>query len=85
MLQLPVVIRDTNLVASALHWDLDYLEENIGDGRFTVYQSSNTKFKYFDEKKIENVRNFRKPMEATEMKFSHFVEKLKSAVPGTQR
>ncbi|GAB0192269.1 hypoxia-inducible factor 1-alpha inhibitor [Grus japonensis] len=45
----PVVLTDTNLVYPALKWDLDYLQENIGNGDFSVYSASTHKFLYYDE------------------------------------
>ena len=71
-----MVLTDSKLVGSALHWDLDYLEENLGDGDFSVYQSESHLFKYFDEKKIGN-SGFEPQMNRTEMKFSEFTKKLK--------
>ncbi|KAJ8318263.1 hypothetical protein KUTeg_003354 [Tegillarca granosa] len=70
---LPVVITDSNLVSSALHWDLDYLATNIGDGNFVVYRSKSNKFKYFDDKKLSSVHSFTKPMEHEDMKFQEFL------------
>ncbi|XP_060075232.1 hypoxia-inducible factor 1-alpha inhibitor-like [Ylistrum balloti] len=82
---LPVVLTDTNLVTSALHWDLDYLSKNIGDGEFVVHISKNKNFQYCDDKKSVNVKDFRMPTEKQDMKFSEFVEKLHSAKPGEDR
>ncbi|XP_008117604.2 hypoxia-inducible factor 1-alpha inhibitor [Anolis carolinensis] len=72
----PVVLTDTNLVYPALKWDLDYLQENIGSGDFSVYRASTHKFLYYDEKKMANVKNFKPKSSREEMKFSNFVEQL---------
>ena len=80
-----MVITDTHLVQSAMHWNLEYLADHIGDGKFTVYTSKNKNFKYFDEKKATNVKKFQKPMESVEMQFTEFVNKLKSAKSGEDR
>ncbi|KAL4239511.1 Hypoxia-inducible factor 1-alpha inhibitor [Mactra antiquata] len=75
----PVILTDTNLVASALHWDLNYLASNIGDGKFTVYKSSSHKFKYYSDKKCQTVREFIPPMQQEEMSFQDFVNLLKQS------
>ncbi|VDI77756.1 Hypothetical predicted protein, partial [Mytilus galloprovincialis] len=73
---LPVVIPDVNLVSSARHWNIDYLHDNIGDGKFMTYFSSSKKFKYYDDKKCPNVKSFKKPMEQEELTFDEFVQKI---------
>ncbi|XP_068022232.1 hypoxia-inducible factor 1-alpha inhibitor [Melanerpes formicivorus] len=73
----PVVLTDTNLVYPALKWDLDYLQENIGNGDFSVYSASTHKFLYYDEKKMANFKNFKPKSSREEMKFAEFVERLK--------
>eukprot|EP00069_Balaena_mysticetus_P013177 bmy_21980T0 len=72
----PVVLTDTNLVYPALKWDLEYLQENIGNGDFSVYSASTHKFLYYDEKKMANFQNFKPRSNREEMKFHEFVEKL---------
>lgn len=72
----PVVLTDTNLVYPALKWDIGYLQENIGNGDFSVYTSDNHKFLYYDEKKMCNFQNFVPKSRRMEMKFSEFVLKL---------
>ncbi|XP_054655274.1 hypoxia-inducible factor 1-alpha inhibitor [Dunckerocampus dactyliophorus] len=72
----PVVLTDTNLVYPALKWDIAYLQENIGNGDFSVYMAEKHKFLYYDEKKMSNVDNFVPKSRRTEMKFSEFVEKM---------
>ncbi|NXU91733.1 HIF1N inhibitor, partial [Xiphorhynchus elegans] len=73
----PVVLTDTNLVYPALKWDLDYLQENIGNGDFSVYSASTHKFLYYDEKKMTNFKNFKPKSSREEMKFAEFVDRLK--------
>lgn len=75
-LQEPVVLTDTNLVYPALKWDIGYLQENIGNGDFSVYTAENHKFLYYDEKKMANFENFVPRSQRMEMKFSEFVDKM---------
>ncbi|XP_070610000.1 hypoxia-inducible factor 1-alpha inhibitor [Erythrolamprus reginae] len=72
----PVVLTDTNLVYPALKWDLDYLQENIGSGDFSVYRATTHKFLYYDEKKMANVKNFKPKSSREEMKFKDFMAQL---------
>ena len=74
--QEPVVLTDTNLVYPALKWDIAYLQENIGNGDFSVYTAENHKFLYYDEKKMSNFENFVPKSQRMEMKFSEFVDKM---------
>lgn len=67
---------DTNLVYPALKWDIPYLNDNIGNGDFSVYAAENHKFLYYDEKKMSNFENFVSKSRRTEMKFSQFVDKM---------
>ena len=50
--QEPVVLLGTELVSSALHWDLLYLLQNLGSAKHTVYISKTRDFKYFDDRKV---------------------------------
>lgn len=72
-----MVLTDTNLVHSALKWDLDYLKDNIGNGDFSVYSANGHKFLYYDEKKMVNAKTFKPKSVRQEMKFPEFVEKLR--------
>uniref|UniRef100_A0A8C2GT83 Hypoxia-inducible factor 1-alpha inhibitor n=1 Tax=Cyprinus carpio TaxID=7962 RepID=A0A8C2GT83_CYPCA len=72
----PVVLTDTNLVYPALKWDIPYLQENIGNGDFSVYIAENHKFLYYDEKKMANFQDFVPKSRRIEMKFSEFVDKM---------
>ncbi|XP_053380644.1 hypoxia-inducible factor 1-alpha inhibitor-like [Mercenaria mercenaria] len=73
----PVILTDTNLVASALHWNLRYLADHMGDGNFTVYKSNSHKFKYYSDKKCKMVKEFKPPTQQTEMTFSEFAALLR--------
>ncbi|XP_067672862.1 hypoxia-inducible factor 1-alpha inhibitor-like [Haliotis asinina] len=81
----PVILTDTNLVKSALHWNLDYLGSNIGEGTYTVYSSSSHKFLYFDEKKISYVPGFVPPTKHMDLTFDEFVGKVKSSSSSRER
>uniref|UniRef100_UPI00398E3475 hypoxia-inducible factor 1-alpha inhibitor isoform X4 n=1 Tax=Pristiophorus japonicus TaxID=55135 RepID=UPI00398E3475 len=81
----PVVLTDTNLVYPALKWDLDYLQENIGDGDFSIYVAKTHTFLYYDEKKMVNFKNFKPKSRREEMKFSEFVETLGKIEQGDDR
>lgn len=73
----PVVLTDTNLVYPALKWDVNYLQEHIGNGDFSVYLAQNHRFLYYDEKKMPNCEHFVPKSQRLEMKFSEFVDKMK--------
>ncbi|CAH1793965.1 unnamed protein product [Owenia fusiformis] len=81
----PVLLTDTKLVSTALHWDLEYLVGNLGDGQFSVYESKDQKFMYFDEKKAKEMKSFEHPTRRIEMKFKDFVEKIKNHKPGDKK
>ncbi|PSN40687.1 Hypoxia-inducible factor 1-alpha inhibitor [Blattella germanica] len=78
----PVVITDSELVASAEKWDLEYLEQNMGNGDFSVFMSRNHKFKYFDDKKIppasgDSKLDFTPPTRREDMKLPEFTRRLR--------
>ncbi|XP_014772373.1 hypoxia-inducible factor 1-alpha inhibitor [Octopus bimaculoides] len=75
----PVVLTGSDLVDSALHWNLDYLSDNMANTQFTVYQSDNNYFKYYESRKIPQQKDFVPPTIQMQMSFSEFVEKLKEA------
>ena len=60
----------------ALKWDVPYLQDNIGNGDFSVYTAENHKFLYYDEKKMANFENFVPKSRRMEMKFFQFVDKM---------
>ena len=78
-----MVLTNTNLVASAMKWTLDYLRANIGDGTFSVYESRTHLFKYFDDKKLLAHPEFKPQMKRLEMTFGEFCDRLK--VPQRER
>jgi len=85
-----VVITDTKLVAPTERWDLDYLEQNIGNGDFSVFLSRNHKFKYYDDKKIppasgDSRLDFTPPTRRVDMRFSEFASKLRQWRRGDER
>ena len=84
-LQQPVVITDSDLVSPALRWDLDYLQENIGDGDYSTYESDSHVFRYFDEKKVPHHEGYTPSMKRTEIKFQEFVERVTHHKPGDKR
>lgn len=49
-----MVLTETDLVQSSLHWDLPYLEQNMGSAKHTVYVSKSRYFMYFDERKVRS-------------------------------
>ena len=81
-LQTPVIFTDANLVTPAVaKWNLDYLADNLGDKTYSVYESKDYKFKYFDEKKAKVHKQFQNPMKRVEMKFQDFVKRIRAAKP----
>lgn len=82
----------SKLIHSALKWDLNYLEANLGDAPYTVYKSKNHIFKYYDDKKIEDRTNpdgrgveFTPPTEKLAMKITDFMRLLREWQPGDDR
>ena len=77
---------DVNVVGPAVaKWKLDYLRDNMGDIKFTVYQSNDHKFKYFDEKKIAGCKDFKPPMQHVNMSFDEFLKKVRNWKEGDKR
>ncbi|KXJ08276.1 hypoxia-inducible factor 1-alpha inhibitor [Exaiptasia diaphana] len=74
----PVILTDSNIVRTALKWDLDYLKENMEKGEFSVYASNTWKFMYFDEKRAQGWPNFSPPTTRLTMKFDDFYKQVKS-------
>ena len=50
-----------------------------------TYVSNNKKFKYYDDKKCSNVKDFVKPMEQIELSFKDFVQKMNKGKSKDQR
>ena len=68
-----------------MRWDLDYLREHMKGDAFSVYESDNHLFKYFDEKKVNAVRNFVPSMVRKEMTFPQFVQEMGIWKPGKKK
>lgn len=86
----PVVILKSDMVKSAEKWDLEYLEKNMGNSDFTVFQSRNHKFKFFDDKKAALLLNNNKieiasPTKRIDIKLSEFCQRLKQWKRGDER
>lgn len=85
------MITESNIVRSACDkWNLEYLENNLGNGGHIVYVSKNHKFKYFDDKKMLSKTNpkgieFTPPTKVVEMKVQDFMKKLKEFKEGDER
>ena len=69
-LQVPVILKGADLVASALKWDLDYLSRHLGSGAFAVFirnattdaivqsQSSNSQSQIFNPEPLHVFKYF---------------------------
>ena len=68
------------MVASALHWDLEFLEENLGEEACSVYESDNHLFKYYDEKKLSKHKSFVPPTRRHDMIFPDFASRVRNAL-----
>jgi hypoxia-inducible factor 1-alpha inhibitor (HIF hydroxylase) len=53
--------------------------------KFTVYQSNDHKFKYFDEKKVNACKDFQPSMQHINMSFEEFVKRLQNWKEGDKR
>jgi len=85
--QLPVILTGADLVGPASGWTLEYLNENLGPGPFTVFtnrapaQSEPHRehhiFKYFDEKKVPEFKGeFKSDITREEIRFDEFLLKF---------
>lgn len=79
MLNKPVVITETKLVESAKNWNLQYLEENMGQGKNFVFCSETRRFKYHDEKRLQQWPNFKRPTTRYSVTFTEFITMLNEA------
>jgi len=80
-----VVITDTKLATPALKWTLDYLQEHLGDGDYSTYESDSHIFRYFDEKKLQSHKGYSPPMKRIEVKFPEFVQRVRNYEPGDKK
>uniref|UniRef100_A0A8D8SGR9 Hypoxia-inducible factor 1-alpha inhibitor n=1 Tax=Cacopsylla melanoneura TaxID=428564 RepID=A0A8D8SGR9_9HEMI len=84
----PVLITGSNMVESAMKWDLDYISEHMPNSNLTVIISKDHNFKYVNEKKIpqdqtsnlESIYTRRSSMTARE-----FIQRIKSWKEGDER
>ena len=67
-----MLLKDSGLTASALHWDLEYLADHMGRGHNTVFTSATDQFRYWSEDKVKNVPGFRPPTKSQRMEFAEF-------------
>jgi len=81
----PVVIENSGFVSSALHWDLNYLRDHLGSGKFTVYESDSHVFKYYDEKKMKKNKAFKPQSRRCDMTLTEFSEKIKDKTQSDKR
>ncbi|XP_034245361.1 hypoxia-inducible factor 1-alpha inhibitor-like [Thrips palmi] len=97
-LKKPVVLTGSNLVGAASKWNLDYLEENMGNGDFTIFVSDRNQFKFFDEKKLAEIasvtgahvkdrskKEYERPAKSTTMKIREFARRVKEWKDGDER
>lgn len=80
-----MVLTNSHLVSSALHWDVDYLGDNLGDGLLSVYVSDSHIFKYFDAKKLARHPNFKTESRNIDIPYSEFIKKVQNAKPNGER
>lgn len=50
--QKPVLITGSNLIGSAMKWDLEYISKHMPESNLTVIISKDHNFKYVNEKKL---------------------------------
>lgn len=81
--QQPVILTGTGLTEPANKWTLDYLVENVGGDKKTVFSSKTDKFMYFNDKRADE--EFIPPTKQLEMTFPEFARKFRSWKPGDER
>jgi hypoxia-inducible factor 1-alpha inhibitor (HIF hydroxylase) len=75
----PVVIKNTNLVEPACRkWTLNYLKQTLKTSTYHVFRSSSSRFMYWDDKKMNDIKNFKKPSESLKMTFNEFVDLIEN-------
>ena len=80
-----MIIENLKLVDSADKWNLDYLQENLGDDDKSVFISDNHKFMYFNEGRCLTPANFKKPVKQVDMSMDDFIERFRGWKPGYKR
>lgn len=84
--QTPLIIEGLDLVESASKWDLEYLQENMGDDKKNVLISKTCKFMYHNESRhVKDHPNFKLPTQQVEMTIEEFAHKLNAWKPGDDR
>lgn len=84
-LQQPVLLTNSDIIGTALKWDLNYLKDNLGQGSFSVYSSRTHKFMYCDDKRAKDWPNFVPPTERLDMKFEEFFTRITNFKPTDTR
>lgn len=93
-----MVLTGSNLVGAASKWDLDYLENSMGLGDFTVFLGQSEQFKFFDEKKLKEIEavsgahlkerprtEYVRPARSTSMRIQEFARRVKEWKTGDER
>lgn len=70
------MLTNSNIIATALKWDLDYLKKNLGPGSYSVYTSKTCKFMYYDDKRAKDWPNFVPPTQRLHMRFEEFYSRI---------
>lgn len=84
-LQQPVLLKNSDIIGTALKWDLNYLKDNLGQGSFSVYSSRTHKFMYCDDKRAKDWPNFAPPTQRHDMKFEEFFTRITNFKPTDTR
>lgn len=81
----PVLLKNSDLIGTALKWDLNYLKDNLGQGSFSVYSSRTHKFMYCDDKRAKDWPSFVPPTQRHDMKFEEFFTRITNFKPTDTR
>ena len=76
-----MLIKNSELVASAQHWNLDYLAKHFGGQMYSVFTSKTNEFKFWDSDKDKGLKtpsDFVPPTFRLEMSLKQFAEKLRT-------
>lgn len=87
LFQKPVVITGSDLVKSALKWNLEYLEEQLSETKCTVVLSENHNFKYYDTSKVapQVMDSFKPSSKRVCLTISEFTKRLRDWKKGDER
>ncbi len=75
-LSCPIVVQNTPIAQSLLHWDPEFLEKNFGEHRCNVFSAKTNLFKYNDPAKNVGFEAIL-PSTRSLMTMSEFVSKMK--------